>query len=62
MISYPSDSKPFIQWDHIDGPLLHCRNGSLHWLTKVERLWLRMGFTNINQLDDKYCDEDQRGI
>ncbi len=61
MIQYPANSKPHIQWNHIDGPLLYCRDGTLHWLTKLERLWLRMGFTNINQLDEKYCQEPQRG-
>ena len=61
MIQYPADSKPHIKWNHIDGPLLYCRDGTLHWLTTVERLWLRMGFTNINQLDEKYCQEPQRG-
>lgn len=61
MISYPEDSKPHIQWDHVDGPLLVCRDGTHHWLTKVEKLWLRMGFTNINQLDNNYCHEPQQG-
>lgn len=61
MIQYPEDSEPHIQWNHIDGPLLFCRDGTPHWLTITERLWLRMGFTNINQLDKKYCKHDQRG-
>ena len=26
-----------------------------------EKLWLRMGFTNINQLDEKHCKEPQKG-
>lgn len=60
MIQYLADSEPYIQWNHIDRPLLICRDGTLHWLTKIERLWLRMGFTNINQLDEKYCKESQR--
>ena len=61
MTEFEEDIQPSIQWNHIDGPLLCCRDGSLHWLTTVEKLWLKMGFTNINQLDDKYCKEDQRG-
>jgi hypothetical protein len=61
MIQYPADSKPHIKWNHIDGPLLFCRDGTPHWLTIRERLWLRMGLTNINQLDEKYCQEPQRG-
>ena len=61
MIQYPADSEPHIKWNHIDGPLLCCRDGTLHWLTKLERLWLRMGFTNITQLDEKYCQKPQKG-
>ena len=54
MFQYPADSQPHIVWNHIDGPLLCCRDGTLHWLTVTERLWLRMGVTHINQLDEKY--------
>lgn len=61
MNDYPQDSQPHIQWNHIDGPLLNCRDDTMHWLTKAEQLWLKMGFTNINKLDDKYCKEPQRG-
>jgi hypothetical protein len=61
MTSYPSNVEPYIQWDHVDGALLICRDGTPHWLTASERLWLRFGFTNINQLDEKYCREPQRG-
>lgn len=61
MTEYPEDSTPQINWNHIDGPLLTCRDGTPHWLTTVESLWMKMGFTNINQLDNKYCQEPQRG-
>lgn len=54
MIQYPEDSEPHIQWNHIDGPLLYCRDGSIHWLTLLERLYLKIGLININQLDKKY--------
>jgi hypothetical protein len=33
-------AEPYIQWNHIDGPLLCCRDGTLHWLTKAEQLWI----------------------
>lgn len=56
------EREPHIQWSHIDGPLLHCRDGSLHWLTLLERLWLRIGITTIDQLDKKYMQsEPQKG-
>jgi len=63
MIQYPEDSEPHIQWTHIDGPLLICRDGSPHWLTMLERLFVKTGITTIEQLDEKYRhrDEPQRG-
>ena len=63
MIQYPEDSEPHIQWTHIDGPLLICRDGSPHWLTMIERLFVKTGITTIEQLDEKYRhnNEPQRG-
>ena len=61
MVSYPNDSKPHIEWGHVDGPLLICRDGTPHWLTRAERLWLRLGLTTIEQLDAKHNREPQRG-
>jgi hypothetical protein len=61
MVQYHADSKLHIEWNRIEGPLLCFHDGTTHWLTKQERLWLRMGLTNINMLDEKYCKEPQRG-
>lgn len=51
---YHKDSKPFIQYKHIDGPVLFYRDGQLHWLTIIERVrcWLK--------LDDAYSIERKR--
>lgn len=56
-------SEPRIQYNHVDGPLLTCSDGTLHWLTMKERMWLHFGFTSVAALDDKYKypDEPQRG-
>jgi hypothetical protein len=54
MVGYPEDSKPHIQWNHIDGPLLFCADGSIHWLTLLERLYMRIGILTIEELDLKY--------
>ena len=54
MISCPEDSTPHIQWDHIDGPLLHCTDGSIHWLTLLEKMYMRIGILTIEELDLKY--------
>lgn len=32
-VEFNPDSVPSIQWNHIDGPLLHMRSGEIHWLT-----------------------------
>lgn len=53
-VGFPADSKPHINWKHVDGPLLCCRDGTPHWLTMQERIWMRLGLTNIEQLDRRY--------
>ena len=55
------NAEPFIKWNHVDGPMLVCRDGTCHFLTKLELLWLRFGFTNLEQLDSKHNREPQRG-
>ncbi len=56
-----SSGNPSIVWKHIDGPLLICRDGTIHWLTTRERIWMKLGLTNIDQLETKYMRIDQRG-
>ncbi len=46
--------KPYIQWDHIDGPLLHCSDGSIHFLSLLERMYMRIGIMTVHDLDFKY--------
>lgn len=53
-IGYSADAEPYIKWKHIDGPLLVCRNGSLHWLTWRDRLRFKFGFDDIYSLERKY--------
>lgn len=61
MLPYPKDTQPIIQWNHDDGPLLICKDGTPHHLTKLECLYLRLGFTNIHKLDSKYNSQPQKG-
>ena len=42
-------AEPYIQWNHIDGPLLCCRDGTPHWLTRAEQLWMRLGLTTLDR-------------
>lgn len=45
---------PYINWKHVDGPLLICSDGTLHWLTWFERILLAFGSTDEYALDAKY--------
>lgn len=54
-------ANPHIKWNNPDGPLLICKDGTHHWLTKAERLYLVLGLTSVEQLDTKYNKEPTRG-
>lgn len=45
---------PHVKWKHPDGPLLVCRDGTLHWLTWWERIGLRLGFYTLATLDRQH--------
>lgn len=45
---------PKIFWKHIDGPVLHLTDASVHWLTYKERFLLFFKLTSIQKLDFKY--------
>ena len=53
-VSFPSDSEPHINWKHVDGPMLSCRDGAIHWLSWWERFCLWAGIYDINHLDKKH--------
>lgn len=48
---------PHVKWDNPDGPLLICKNGTVHWLTFIERLCLWLRLTSVEELDAKYNKE-----
>lgn len=50
-VGYPLSTKPHIQWNHTDGPLLCCRDGTPYWLTGMDRLRLYFGQTTVEQLE-----------
>ena len=51
----------FINRKHIDGPLLVCSDGTLHWLTLFERILFAAGFTNVEKLNVKYSSIKSQG-
>jgi hypothetical protein len=51
---YRDTARPDIQWNHIDGPLLHFRNGELHWLTWRERFRCWLGLDDAVSLEVKH--------
>lgn len=53
-VGYPEAAETFIQWEHVDGPLMYLRNGQLHWLTWRERLGLWFGLTDVASIEMKY--------
>lgn len=57
-IFFQSVIEPYIQWDHIDGPLLHLSTAGLAWLTYLDRFLLWTRLTSIDRLNIKYCRED----
>jgi hypothetical protein len=46
-------SRPSIQLNHVDGPLLVFSDGQLHWLTFRERGLLWLGLTNAEKLQQE---------
>lgn len=53
-IGWPTANRPEIIWDQIDGPLLHFRNGELHWLTAWERFRCWLGLDDAFTLERKH--------
>lgn len=53
-VGYPKGYEPFINWKHVDGPLLCTSDCGLHWLTYRERIQLFFGRTDIHALDRKH--------
>jgi hypothetical protein len=49
--------EPFIQWNHVDGPLLVRSDGQLHWLTRGERIRIWLGLTDAKRIDTSYITE-----
>ena len=43
--------EPHVVWKHIDGPMMACSDGQVHWLTWRERLMLALGLTTIEAID-----------
>lgn len=56
-VCWPAHSRPSIQANHIDGPLLHMRNGEMHWLTIWERILFKLGRADAFSLERKHRPE-----
>ena len=53
-VGYHADTEPYINWKHIDGPLLYCRDGTMHWLTWRERFRVWIGRDDIYSLERRH--------
>lgn len=49
--------RPWVQWNHIDGPMLCCCDGQVHWLTWKERFLLWIGKITVESLDPMWDEE-----
>lgn len=45
---------PAVIWSHYKGPVLLCSDGSIHFLTWLERAKLEFGWVSVKELDLKY--------
>ena len=57
----PKDSQTKIISDPIGNAILVCKDGTLHQLSKFEQIWLKLGLTNLNQLDNRYNNHPCKG-
>ena len=53
-VGYPAGKQPYINWKHIDGPLLYTSEGQLHWLTLRERFRCWLGLDDMASLNAKH--------
>lgn len=51
---WPAESRPSIQMNHIDGPVLYFRNGEIQWLTLFERFMVWVGRADAFSLERKH--------
>lgn len=49
--------RPWVQWNHVDGPVLICCNGAMHWLTWKERFLIWIGKLKVEDLDPMWDEE-----
>ena len=54
-VQFSPTAEPWIMWDHVDGPLLHLRDNTLHWLTLWERFQCWAGFADAYTLEYKHA-------
>lgn len=52
-VGWPITAKPIIIDNHIDGPVIHFRDGQMHWLTIWERIQYSFGKLDADILERK---------
>lgn len=50
----------YIKWTHVDGPMLRCSDGTIHFLTLFERLMFAVGAYTIDSLDKTHNTKPRR--
>lgn len=54
-IKFETNIEPHIQWNHVDGPLLHLSTAGVVWLSYKERFLLWISHITIDELNIKHC-------
>lgn len=44
----------YIKWSHVDGPMLRCSDGTVHFLSMFERFMFMIGMYTVTSLDFMY--------
>lgn len=53
-VGWPAESRPSLRMNHVDGPVVHFRNGEIHWLTIGERFMVWVGRADEFSLERKH--------
>lgn len=51
---YPKEDRPSVQWNHVNGPLLNLVDGTIHWLTLLERFLLWTNNATLDEIQEKH--------
>lgn len=48
---YPPITEPTVQWNHVDGPMMRRRDGTLYWLRWRDRFMHWVGKWSLREIE-----------